>query len=49
MPLYNYTCSACGEKDVRVGGVDDQTATCVSCGGLMHRTDKDVFKDLKDE
>jgi len=43
MPLYEYQCVDCIEKDQRVAGIDDHTALCAKCGGLMLRLDEDVF------
>ena len=43
MPLYEYQCVDCSAKDQRVAGIDDHTALCVKCGGLMLRLDEDVF------
>jgi putative FmdB family regulatory protein len=44
MPLYNYQCVDCGGRDQRVAGIDDATAICVQCGGLMLRLEEDVFR-----
>ena len=44
MPIYSYQCADCGVQDQRVGGLDDHTALCVACGGLMLRLDEDLFK-----
>lgn len=44
MPVYDYQCVDCGGRDKRVAGVDDHTALCVNCGGLMLRLDEDVFQ-----
>ena len=46
MPLYNYLCVDCGEEDPRIAGVDDYTALCVVCGGLMLRLDEDIWTPL---
>ncbi len=43
MPIYEYQCVDCGGRDQRVAGLDDHTAMCVPCGGLMLRLDEDVF------
>ena len=43
MPLYEYQCTDCGQREPRIGAVDDHTALCVHCGGLMLRLDEDVF------
>jgi putative FmdB family regulatory protein len=39
MPLYDYQCTDCGRQDQRIGALDDYTALCVDCGGLMLRLD----------
>jgi putative FmdB family regulatory protein len=44
VPIYEYQCVDCGGRDQRVGGVDDHTALCTRCGGLMLRLDEDVFR-----
>jgi putative FmdB family regulatory protein len=44
MPVYDYQCVECGGRDQRVAGIDDATALCVSCGGLMLRLDEDIFQ-----
>lgn len=44
MPLYEYQCVDCGSRDLRVAGLDDHTALCVECQGLMLRVDEDVFR-----
>jgi len=44
MPIYEYQCVDCRGVDERVAGLDDQTAICVQCGGLMLRLDEDVFR-----
>lgn len=43
MPIYDYQCVDCGDRDQRVAGLDDHTALCAQCGGLMLRLDEDVF------
>ena len=43
MPAYNYRCVDCGTDDCRIGGLDDHVAVCVACGGMMLRTDDDLF------
>jgi len=43
MPNYDYQCVDCGDRDSRVAGLDDHTALCAQCGGLMLRLDEDVF------
>jgi len=49
MPIYEYQCAECGGRDQRVAGLDDATALCVSCGGLMLRLDEDVFAPYFEE
>lgn len=44
MPIYDYQCVDCGAREQRVAGLDDHTALCVACGGLMLRLDVDVFR-----
>jgi putative FmdB family regulatory protein len=44
MPIYEYQCVDCGGRDQRVAGLDDHTALCFPCGGLMLRLDEDVFQ-----
>ena len=44
MPIYDYQCVDCGGRDQRVAGVDDHTALCAACGGLMLRLDEDVWQ-----
>ncbi len=46
MPAYDYTCTACGGKDVRIAGIDDHTAICGDCGQVMVR-DQDVESLLR--
>lgn len=43
MPLYAYRCLDCAGQDIRVAGLDDHTALCIQCGGVMLRRDADVF------
>ncbi len=43
MPAYEYKCIHCGAEDVRIGGLDDNTALCVECGNLMLRLNEDAF------
>ena len=43
MPLYEYQCVDCSEKDQRLAGLDDSTARCARCGGQMQRLDEDIF------
>lgn len=49
MPLYVYQCLDCAGWDQRVAGLDDHTALCVRCRGVMLRRDEDVFKPYFDE
>ena len=49
MPLYAYQCLDCAGGDTRVAGLDDHTALCVRCRGLMLRRDEDVFRPYFDE
>lgn len=49
MPIYEYQCVDCTATDKRVAGIDDHTALCVNCGGLMLRLDEDVFQALEPE
>jgi putative FmdB family regulatory protein len=49
MPLYEYQCVDCGSQDQRVAGVDDHTALCISCEGLMLRLNEDVFQPYFEE
>lgn len=44
MPAYTYKCINCGVEEVRIAGLDDDTALCVACGDLMLRLDEDVFR-----
>jgi putative FmdB family regulatory protein len=49
MPLYEYQCVDCGSHDQRVAGLDDHTAICVTCRGLMLRLNEDVFEPYFEE
>ena len=49
MPLYEYQCVDCGSQDQRVAGLDDHTAICIKCEGLMLRLDEDVFTPYFEE
>ena len=49
MPIYEYQCVDCGGRDQRVAGLDDHTALCALCGGLMLRLDVDVFQPYFEE
>lgn len=44
MPLYEYQCLDCANQDERIAGLDDHTALCILCGGVMLRLDEDVFQ-----
>jgi putative FmdB family regulatory protein len=44
MPIYEYRCLDCPSQDKRVAGLDDHTALCIQCGGVMLRQDEDVFR-----
>jgi hypothetical protein len=44
LPIYEYQCVDCEGRDQRVAGLDDHTALCAQCGGLMLRLDEDVFQ-----
>jgi putative FmdB family regulatory protein len=49
MPIYQYQCVDCGSRDQRVAGLDDHTALCADCGGLMLRLDQDIFQPYFEE
>jgi len=49
VPIYEYHCMDCGGRDQRVAGLDDHTALCTQCGGLMLRLDEDVFQPYFEE
>lgn len=49
MPAYEYKCIDCGAEDVRIGGLDDNTALCVDCGNLMLRLGEDAFRPYFEE
>jgi hypothetical protein len=49
MPIYEYQCVDCSSRDQRVGGLDDHTALCAQCAGLMLRLDEDVFQPYFEE
>ena len=49
MPLYLYRCTDCNSEDQRIAGLDDHTALCSGCGGLMLRLDENLFKPNFDE
>jgi putative FmdB family regulatory protein len=37
MPAYEYICNTCQTREVRIAGIDDHVARCVSCGKPMLR------------
>ena len=51
MPLFTYKCQGCGLVDQRVGGLDDNVAICLKCGGLMFRIEDwpEVFEAMARE
>ena len=49
MPLYTYQCVDCGNQDQLVAGLDDHTAICIDCEGLMIRLNEDVFQPYFEE
>jgi putative FmdB family regulatory protein len=49
LPIYEYQCVDCGGRDQRVAGLDDHTALCTQCGGLMLRLDEDIFQPYLEE
>jgi putative FmdB family regulatory protein len=49
MPLYEYQCVDCGSQDQRLAGLDDHTAICTFCEGLMLRLNEDVFQPYFEE
>ena len=49
MPIYEYQCVDCGGQDQRVAGLDDHTALCTQCSGLMLRLDEDIFRPYFEE
>ncbi len=49
MPIYAYQCVDCSGRDQRIAGLDDHTALCTLCGGLMLRLDEDVFQPYFEE
>jgi putative FmdB family regulatory protein len=44
MPLYDYQCLNCGAQEALVAALDDHTAICLLCGGLMQRRAEDLFQ-----
>ncbi|MFH1594892.1 MAG: FmdB family zinc ribbon protein [Pseudomonadota bacterium] len=49
MPIYEYQCVDCDGRDQRVAGLDDHTALCTQCSGMMLRLDEDVFQPYFEE
>jgi len=49
MPIYEYQCVDCLDRDQRVAGLDDHAALCTQCGGLMLRLDEDIFLSYFEE
>jgi putative FmdB family regulatory protein len=49
MPIYEYQCVDCIDRDQRVAGLDDDTALCTQCGGLMLRLEENFFQSYFDE
>ena len=49
MPTYHYRCVDRNCEDQRIAGLDDHTALCSACGGLMLRLDENLFKPYFDE
>jgi putative FmdB family regulatory protein len=43
MPLYDYQCVDCNEREKMVAGIDDHVILCTKCGGLMLRLEGDLF------
>lgn len=43
MPLYEYGCLECRARESRMAGLDDHTAVCVVCRGIMLRLEADIF------
>jgi hypothetical protein len=43
MPIYEYQCVDCADRDQRVAGLNDHISLCTRCGGLMLRLEKDAF------
>ena len=49
MPIYEYQCVDCIDRDQRVAGLDDHTAFCTQCGGLMLRLGDDALRSYFEE
>ncbi len=37
MPAYEYTCTGCQTREVRITGIDDHMVSCQNCGQSMVR------------
>ncbi len=37
MPAYEYTCTSCETREVRITGIDDHAVICDNCGQVMIR------------
>lgn len=37
MPVYEYTCTNCNQREIRITGIDDHTVICDQCGQVMVR------------
>lgn len=44
MPLYEYQCLDCGARETLVAALDEHTALCLLCGGLMQRVTADPWQ-----
>ncbi len=49
MPIYEYQCADCRERDLRAVIRDDQAVLCTRCGGLMLRLAEDVLQPYIEE
>jgi putative FmdB family regulatory protein len=43
MPIYDYQCVDCNEREKMIAGLDDHVTLCTKCGGLMLRLEGDLF------
>lgn len=43
MPLYDYQCVDCNDREKMAVDLDDHVALCNKCGGLMLRLEGDLF------
>lgn len=43
MPIFEYRCIDCAHTESLVAGLDDASALCPKCQGLMLRLDEDLF------